>query len=328
MNFAKTENRLVKPKRPHHILRRTGRTVLSVLVTLLAANVTAIAADYLSPGVSPESSYPPPPGSGATPPQLTQGDGGALPPLPSGQAITPPVHGTNFKHEPEKARTFSGYYLNQDGRGRRQIMRTPAEGPARDFERKEDLQRYNDRYYPYPGTEVGRAFQKKVPDENGRPKTISWPTKGINKDKPNEKSNYFGRNKPNKDWTKAEDTEAPLPIVKPFCRKIVILGVVFATVFMAFAAFSVVLGHKDSGQRVIGAAAGLMLLLMGYSIYKVVQINAWRFFEGGDFDWTSPTFEHERTDLKPSDTPVVPLPPRGQKRSNLPVEPYGAQLNR
>ena len=304
-------------------LSKIGFTILLLAISLVPGVATR-AVDYEPPGVSPASSYPPPPGSGAQPPQLTQGDRVALPPLPSGQALTPPINGSKFRTEEEKARTFSGYYLNEDKRGRRQIMRTPSEGGARDYETKEDLQKYNDRYYPYPGTEVGRAFEKTLPDK----KTINWPTKAINKDEPNPKSNYFGRNKANKDWKETEDNEAPLPIIKPFCRKIVILGVVFATIFMAFAAFSVVLGHKDAGQRVIGTAAGLMLLLMGYSIYKVVQINAWRFFGGGVFDWTAPTFDHEREDLKPSDTPVVPVNPGGQKRSNMPVQSYRGQLNR
>jgi len=65
----------------------------------------------------------------------------------------------------------------------------------------------------------------------------------------------------------------------------------------------------------------LMLLLMGYAIFKVVQINAWRYAQAGVFDWTYTGFEYEKQPLKKANTPVVPPEPGGQKRANLPVRP-------
>lgn len=67
-----------------------------------------------------------------------------------------------------------------------------------------------------------------------------------------------------------------LPTVNAFCRFFVILGVVSATIWMALAAYAMILGHPHGGKRVIGTAAGLMLLLTGYTIWKIVQINAFK----------------------------------------------------
>jgi hypothetical protein len=217
------------------------------------------------------------------------------------------------------------YFLDKDGRGKRLIMQTRPEGGGVDYEREKDLQKYDSLHYPYPPTVDGKAFQKwvlkKQPDGSWKNELVTWPTKAIDSDT---NTTRFARDKPNQPWAATEKNQAPLPIVRIFCRKIVILGVVFATVFMAFAAFSVILGHKDSGQRVFGAAAGLMLLLMGYSIYKVIQINAWRFYAGDLVDWTDPSFEYARAPLPKSNTPQDPPKQEGsQKRSNLPVQPLG-----
>lgn len=69
------------------------------------------------------------------------------------------------------------------------------------------------------------------------------------------------------------DFNGPLPTVRTFCRYLVILGAVFGTVFVAMAAFSMVYGSPYGGQRVIGAAGGLILLFMGYTIWKIVEMN-------------------------------------------------------
>jgi hypothetical protein len=66
----------------------------------------------------------------------------------------------------------------------------------------------------------------------------------------------------------------PLPSVKIFGRYFVIVGIVFGTVYLAFAAFSIITGQMRGGSKVIAAAAGLMLLLMGYTIYKIAVMNA------------------------------------------------------
>lgn len=69
------------------------------------------------------------------------------------------------------------------------------------------------------------------------------------------------------------DFSGPLPTVRTFSRYLVILGVVVATVFVSLAAWSMVFGNPYGGSRVIGAVGGLLLLLAGYTIWKIVQMN-------------------------------------------------------
>ena len=66
----------------------------------------------------------------------------------------------------------------------------------------------------------------------------------------------------------------PVPTVRKFSRYLVILGVVAATVFMVFAAFSVIAGDRDGGSRVVSTAGGLVLLLMAFTIWKVVEVES------------------------------------------------------
>jgi hypothetical protein len=80
------------------------------------------------------------------------------------------------------------------------------------------------------------------------------------------------------------DFEGPLPTVRVFCRYLVILGVVAGTVWVSMAGMSVVLGVPHSGGRVIGAAGGLLLLLGGYTIWKIVQMNT---FHANSTGWES-----------------------------------------
>jgi hypothetical protein len=287
--------------------------IAAFAVTWVVAIGVASAADYLPPGTLPPEVAPVAPGSGGKANPLIGGDGGVPPAPPTGKAISPPPNGSRFRTIEERAlQTHDNYYLNKDGRGRRLIMQTPPEeeGEGEDFETQNALEDYDRIHYPYPPTVPGKAFQK----SGGKPRA----TKAVDRDT---KKRRFGRDDPNKAWADTERDYEPLPIVRRFCRKIVILGVVFATVYMAFAAFSVVLGHREGGQRVIGTAAGLMLLLMGYSIFKVVQINAWRYFLPGEFDETYTGFENKKQPLKKANTPVIPPEPGGQKRSNLPVQP-------
>ncbi|MBX9569534.1 MAG: hypothetical protein K2X77_11595 [Candidatus Obscuribacterales bacterium] len=75
--------------------------------------------------------------------------------------------------------------------------------------------------------------------------------------------------------------QGPLPTVRTFSRYLVILGVVFATVFVAMASIGVVMGNRGSVDRVIGAVGGLLMLLAGYTIWKVVQMNTFDFNSTG-----------------------------------------------
>ena len=75
--------------------------------------------------------------------------------------------------------------------------------------------------------------------------------------------------------------QGPLPTVKTFSRYLVILGVVMATIIVSLAAWSMVFGSPYGGSRVIGAVGGLLLLLAGYTIWKIVQMNTFDFNSTG-----------------------------------------------
>lgn len=64
-----------------------------------------------------------------------------------------------------------------------------------------------------------------------------------------------------------------LPTARVCARYFVFAAVAFSTVLLIFAASSIVFGQAHGGPRVIAACGGLVLLLMGYSIYKVAVIN-------------------------------------------------------
>jgi hypothetical protein len=140
-------------------------------------------------------------------------------------------------------------------------------------------------------------------------------------------------------------TMMPMPTVQRFARSLVIIGVVFACVLFAFASFSVVLGHQEAGQRVIATGGGLMLLLMGYTIYKIVMVNAFQ-LDKPDFS-DRPAWQENRPQVvyspdpnapppenrqapRPANTPNVPAgaAAQGTQRSNMRVQPLGASVNR
>jgi hypothetical protein len=133
-----------------------------------------------------------------------------------------------------------------------------------------------------------------------------------------------------------------MPTVLKFARVLVIAGVVFACVLFAFAAFSLVLGHERAGQRVVATGGGLMLLLAGYTIYKIVMVNAFRLGQPEFFDRAAWTEQPQivpgpvpnapppraRQAPRPANTPATPAPPGGAPRSNMPVQPLGGSVNR
>ena len=80
------------------------------------------------------------------------------------------------------------------------------------------------------------------------------------------------------------DFQGPLPTVRTFCRYLVILGVVVACVWVSMSAIAVVMGNSNGPARVIGAVGGLLLLLAGYTIWKIVQMNT---FHGNTTGWSN-----------------------------------------
>ena len=149
---------------------------------------------------------------------------------------------------------------------------------------------------------------------NGNRKKINNDSPATGYPKANENSSY--------------DFQGPLPTVRTFSRYLVILGVVCATVFMALAAYSVVLGHPYGGARVIGTAAGFMLLMMGYTIWKIVQMNTFKAMSN------VPAISQNRPQTAQVNdanigAPGLPVNPggAGAGRSGIPVQPLGNANN-
>lgn len=65
-----------------------------------------------------------------------------------------------------------------------------------------------------------------------------------------------------------------IPAVKQLSRFLVLIGVIAATIFLAIAAWGFIFGHREGSERVVSALSGLVLLLMAYTIWSVVMINA------------------------------------------------------
>ena len=82
------------------------------------------------------------------------------------------------------------------------------------------------------------------------------------------------------------DFQGPLPTVRTFSRYLVILGVVAACVWVGMASVGVIMGNRNGVERVVGAVAGLLLLLAGYTIWKIVQMNT---FHGNTTGWSANT---------------------------------------
>ena len=271
---------------------------------------------------------PPPPGDGMQPLPIISGDTGAALPPPADQADT--GSGSQFSAGTGSDRTVVRIYRQTNGgptgasRGQRMVqtlrpdqlsdkqidaingilginMRSGEQSidvPADD----QKLAQIQDILAAYPQTTSGADGRKKiVRDQPGQ----GYP-------KPENKGLW--------------DYQGPLPTVKTFARWLVILAVVSATIWMALAAWSMVLGHPYGGSRVISSAAGLILILMAFTIYKIVQLNT---FKGNN---SNPAISQNRPfDAQVSDAYVNPTntpKPPGTSRSNpsrfgVPLEPLG-----
>ncbi len=124
------------------------------------------------------------------------------------------------------------------------------------------------------------------------------------------------------------DFQGPLPTVRKLSRLFVLIGVVSATIFMAFAAYSVVLGHREGTSRVIGTAAGLLLLISAYTIWKIVNVNAFAFRGMPNPRLDTDLFNRPQvapvsdTELTTPAVPRVPVTvPAAPNRSGIPVRP-------
>ncbi|MBU6451396.1 MAG: hypothetical protein KGS72_06440 [Cyanobacteria bacterium REEB67] len=280
---------------------------------------------YINPLYQQGTPDPPPIGSGSTPPQVTPGDPGAVPNVPSGTAD--PTNGSNFQVTEGQDRTIARMYMTEtNGRGLRYVGTIRGDqlpdaalatiqgilgvnliGGNQDSidvtVTSGQLEQIQDALAPYPQTSM----------VNGRKKIMG--------DNPN-----AAYPKPGRDSLYAFD--GTLPTVQIFARYLVILGVVAATVFMSLAAWSMVQGNQYAGARVMGSAAGLLMLLAAYTIWKIVQMNTF----GANSN--NPAISQNRTNTAQvpgafSARPNVPVTPSyaqvpGPARDGVPVQPLGA----
>jgi hypothetical protein len=266
---------------------------------------------------------PPPIGDGAVPAPVTPGDTNG--PSPVGSGTADPTAGTNFSTGTGRDRTVVRLYRpSPTGRGDRMVqtirpdqlsdqalgqingilginMLSGEQAIAVNVSDAQ-LEQIQQVIAAYPQT-VNNAGRKQI--------TTDSPAAGY--PKPNQASNYA--------------FPGTIPTVATFGRYLVILGVVAGTIFMALAAYSMVLGSPYGGARVLGSAAGLMMLLAAYTIWKIVQMNT---FNGNT---NNPAINANRTnDAQVQDAfasrPNVPVNPNGTAnagaaRSGVPVQPLG-----
>ncbi len=312
-------------KSPRHVAlaelsQAAGRApswkAITVIVSLLFASCLqpAIAQPFAPP-------QPPPIGDGPTPAPVIPGDGGGPPPVPTGQSDPTPGHnfpvgtgsdrGTvymekNGERGNRGKGTIRGSSLTPDQLGKIQgILGTnmssgePASGTNVSDGQLEQIQ---DALAPYPQAQ----------NSGGRKK--------INNDAP-------GQGYPKTNSLYGFTPDHPLPTVWTFSRYLVILGCVSATIFMALAAWSMIMGNPYGASRVIGAAAGLMLLLSGYTIWKIVQMNT--------YDGNSDNPAENKKKAGGGEVPAAFMfrPPgnaggaTSQGRSGVPVQPLGNANN-
>ncbi|MBS1990357.1 MAG: hypothetical protein JSS83_07555 [Cyanobacteria bacterium SZAS LIN-3] len=280
---------------------------------------------FINPLYQQGAPDPPPIGSGNVPPQVNPGDTGAVPAVPSGQADQ--SNGSDFQVTPGQDRVVAHLYMQDqaNGRGTRYVqtirgdqLSDEALGQIQGIlgvnliggnqaaidvaVTTAQLEQIQEVLAPYPQTSM----------VNGRKKIMG--------DNP-----AAGYPKPGRDSLYAFD--GILPTVQTFSRYLVILGVVAATIFMSLAAWAMVQGNPYGGARVMGSAAGLLMLLAAYTIWKIVQMNTF----GANSN--NPAISQNRTNTAqiPSafaPRPNVPVTPNqaqvgGAPREGVPVQPLG-----
>ena len=286
-------------------------------------------AQPLPPYQAPPEGAPPPIGDGSTPLQVEPGDVQAPPSVPSGTADSTPGH--NFPVGNGSDRTVVRIYRQRAGgatgqnRGEGMVQTIRPDQLSADQigqingilginmlngQQSQDVQASNDQIeriqnvlFPYPQAQ----------DQGGK--------KFINSDAP-------AQGYPKAGQESSYDFQGPLPTVRTFCRYLVILGVVSATIWMALSMYAMVMGHPYGGARVVGSIAGFMLLLMGYTIWKIVQMNTFNAMSD------RPAISQNRpNDAQTNQMNAPDLPPANPgaaggrpNRSGVPVLPlYNAQ---
>lgn len=294
----------------------TKNALALVVAVILAIGFSSSAMAQFAPPT------PPPVGDGNSPAPVTPGDVGGAQAPPSGTADSTPGH--NFPTGAGRDRSIVRVF-HQGARGEKEVttirpdtlsndaisqiegilgvnMRSgeqQIEATASDAQ----MEQINDALAPYP----------QATNSGGR--------KVINSDSPGN-----GYPKPDHNSLYGYTSDHPLPTVWTFSRYLVILGVVSATIFMSMAAYSMVMGNPYGGSRVFGAAAGMMMLLSAYTIWKIVQMNTYNANSDTPAQNVSrpSTAQVQDAFVSRSDTPDPPGAGGSNGRSGVPVEPlYG-----
>ena len=324
--------------------------------SVVEAQGTSTAAVYMPPGQSPNQGALPPPGDGPKQAPVIPGDyypnqtyiNQTNTNVPTGKTVSTPQYGTNFNNQDEKRRSRINLFMSE-GRGTRTVL-TFEPDQLTDEQRgtvmgilgavagsapyqnilvtQPQLLEIQKVLAPSPDDVAGESL---VPMRNtGAPRsqvTTDTPTSG-----------RFSQNGTN-------GIVPILPRIQQFCRYLVKLGVVCACIFMAFAAISLQFGDRSASGRIVGSMGGIMLLLMGYAIWKVVRVNEDNARGPAVVDLSSPPavlpsqgYFGDTKRIKvgtsfPSTTyanlPVIPPNPQttsasnGVQRSGLPLKPLG-----
>lgn len=311
---------LAKKAKKGMIDKLTKSALALVVAVLFAAGISIGFSASANAQFGPPE--PPPVGDGPTPAPVTPGDTNGPRNVPSGTSDPTPGHSfpTGTGRDRSTVRVF-----HNGSRGERQVttirpdtlsndaisqiegilgvnMRSgeqTIEATATDAQ----MEQINEALAPYPQA-----------SNNGGRKFIDSDSPGNGYPRPDRNSIY------------GYTPDHPLPTVWTFSRYLVILGVVSATIFMSIAAYSMVMGNPYGGSRVFGAAAGMMLLLSAYTIWKIVQMNTFN----ANSDTPAQIVQRPATSQVQDafmSRPNTPANPGGGGggRSGVPVEPlYGS----
>lgn len=301
---------------------------LSVLAPLTALAQFAQPLSYPNQNTAPQAEVP---GSGSNPAPVNPGDTVGAPPVPTGAAD--PTTGNSFPNGVGRDRTVVNVFRNSNGgalgqpRGNRMVMTIrPDQLSADQLGQVQGILGVN----LLSGEQVIQVNASDAQIEQLQQAMAAWPQYQMNGNRKKINNDSPATGYPKANENNSYDFQGPLPTVRTFSRYLVILGVVCATVFMALAAYSMVLGHPYGGARVIGTAAGLMLLLMGYTIWKIVQMNTFKAMSN------TPAISQNRpqtaqvndANIGPPGLPVTPGGGvGGAGRSGIPVVPFGNANN-
>lgn len=276
------------------------------------------------PNIAPPPGSLPPIGDGTTPIPEIINDAAPPPPVPSGTAQVAPVAGNVFPQTIGNDRTL--VYVYRMDRSLRMVQTIrPDQLSANAIAQVNGILGINMLSgQPYiqvvaSNGQIAEVNQVLAPYPNaiifgGRTAIVS-DNPAANYPKPGEANRYV--------------YQGPLPTVATFGRYLVIMGVASATIFMALASYSIVSGNQYGGARVIGAASGLILLLMAYTIWKLVQMNTFNPIASFTSMNNSRPYQAlvPTTSLGGAGTPVVPTAPAGLvPRSGVPLQPLGGSF--